>query len=267
MALRGVRGPSAVAWGVAVSLAVHVGAAVGIKRLPPKTITHSTFVSVVEQKKPEKKKPQPKKEEPKKEEPKKEAPKLPAPPPKVAPPPPPPAPEAPPPPAAANANAFAGNPGLAGLKTIGPINGDGLAIPNNDGAQGGGPSPTASGTTKAKEKVLGPPRTNGPDGAGGGGGGAGDCGEPVSKPKPTSMPQPSYSDDARSAEIEGVVQVRVRVDASGHVVDATILKGLGHGLDERALAAAKQWVFSPGTKCGAPAESTFVMNMRFTLGE
>ncbi len=264
-----IKGPSLVAWGVAVSLAVHVGAAVGIKRLPPKSLKTSTFVSVVEQKKPEKKKPLPKKEEPK-EEPKKDEPKLPKAPPKIAPPPPPvaPPPEAPPPAPAPNPNAFAGNPGLAGLKTIGPINGgDGLAIPTGDGAQGGGPSAAPSETTKQKEKVLGPPKTNAGGNDGNNGAGPGECAETVTKPKPTSMPQPSYSDEARSAEVEGVVQVRVRVDASGHVLDATLVKGLGHGLDERALAAAKQWVFSPGTKCGSPAESSFVMNMRFALGE
>jgi protein TonB len=241
--------------------------------MPARSITKTTIVSVVETKK----KPKPKPDEPKKEPPKPDEPKEPKTPPIVKPAPkpvapPPPAPiDVPPPPPVANAptpNAFA-NPGLSGLQNIGMMTGGpgGIAIgPGGEGGGGGAPAPSVSATTKAKEKVLGgAPTANLP--SAGGGGGLDDCAEEATKPKPTAMPQPSYSDEARSAEIEGVVTVRVRVDASGHVIEATVTKALGHGLDERAVAAAKSWTFSPSTKCGKPAESKFVMNMRFALGE
>jgi protein TonB len=118
-------------------------------------------------------------------------------------------------------------------------------------------------TEAPKEKVLGAaPKDTSASGAAGA-----ECAEDASKPKPTSMPQPAYSDEARAAEVEGVVTIRVMVDESGHVIDAQLVKGLGHGLDERALAAAKSWTFSPGMRCGKPAKSKFVMSMRFALGE
>ena len=267
-----MKAPSAVVWGVSLSLAFHVGAAVVIRRMPARSITKTTVVSVVETKKKPKPKPEEKKPEEKKPEPPKETKALPivkAAPKPVAPPPPAPV-DTPPPPPVANPtpNAFAGTPGLAGLQNVGMMTGGGgLAIPTGgtDGASGG-PASSASATTKNKEKVLGAAPTAKLPTAGGGVGDDG-CAEEVTKPKPQSMPQPSYSDEARSAEIEGVVTVRVRVDASGHVIEATVTKPLGHGLDERAIAAAKGWTFSPGTKCGKPAESKFVMNMRFALGE
>jgi protein TonB len=76
-----------------------------------------------------------------------------------------------------------------------------------------------------------------------------------------------YTDEARSANVEGVVKLEVRIDANGDVVDARVISGLGHGLDQSALAAAKRWKFNPATKCGKPVESKYVFNMRFQLGD
>jgi len=151
---------------------------------------------------------------------------------------------------------------------VGDFSGGGIPIGagGGDGAGDGTGGGASSATKKEapKEKFLAAaPKDPSASGASGGA----ECTEEVGKPKPTSMPQPTYSDEARAAEIEGVITIRVMVDESGHVVDAQILKGLGHGLDERAPAAAKSWTFTPGMRCGKPAQSKFVMNMRFALGE
>jgi protein TonB len=94
------------------------------------------------------------------------------------------------------------------------------------------------------------------------------CAEPdrsPTKPKVVSITQPAYTEDARAANIAGKVRVELTVDATGRVSSARVLEGLGHGLDEAALAAARAATFEPGTRCGKPAAATFVIAMRFAL--
>jgi protein TonB len=93
------------------------------------------------------------------------------------------------------------------------------------------------------------------------------CVEEPTKPKAIEKAQPQYVDEARAANIEGVVKVEFRVGADGEVIDAKVLQGLGHGLDQAALAAAKRWKFSPAMRCGKPVESRHVVSMRFQLGD
>ncbi len=91
------------------------------------------------------------------------------------------------------------------------------------------------------------------------------CPEPAVKPKPVNIVQPAYSDDARTAQIEGKVRIEITVGADGAVTDVRVLAGLGHGLDEAALAAARASTFEPGTSCGKPITMTFTIGMRFSL--
>jgi protein TonB len=44
-----------------------------------------------------------------------------------------------------------------------------------------------------------------------------------------------------------------------------VIAGLGHGLDEAALEAARASTFEPGTRCGKAAVTTFTIGMRFSL--
>src|SRR5882757_2607874 len=73
------------------------------------------------------------------------------------------------------------------------------------------------------------------------------CGEDSIKPKPQGFAQPQYTDDARSAEVEGRVKLKLTVDAQGNVTDVQVLTGLGHGLDESSISTAKRIKFNPGT--------------------
>ncbi len=91
------------------------------------------------------------------------------------------------------------------------------------------------------------------------------CSEPPKKPKVLTIAQPTYTRAARDAEIAGRVRVEVTVDATGRVSGTRVLEGLGYGLDEEALAAAKNATFEPGTRCGHAAAATFVVAMRFSL--
>jgi len=90
------------------------------------------------------------------------------------------------------------------------------------------------------------------------------CSEPASKPKPVSVPQPAYTEAARSAGIEGRVRVELTVDEAGRVIDVKVLAGLGYGLDEAALSAARSASFTPALRCGRPVRATFTIAMRFS---
>jgi periplasmic protein TonB len=72
-----------------------------------------------------------------------------------------------------------------------------------------------------------------------------------------------YPTEARKNDIEGVVVLRVTVDASGAVSEVKILKGPGYGLNE----AAREWIlktrFKPAMKNGEPVATTITYNYRF----
>jgi periplasmic protein TonB len=90
------------------------------------------------------------------------------------------------------------------------------------------------------------------------------CEEPAAKPRPLNVPQPTYSERAREAGIEGKVRVELTVDETGRVVSVRVLQGLGYGLDEAAVAAAERATFEPAVRCGKPSRATFTMGIRFS---
>ena len=70
--------------------------------------------------------------------------------------------------------------------------------------------------------------------------------------------EPEYSDEARKAHFEGTVILAFDVDLSGRAVNIRVVRSLGLGLDEKAIAAVTRWKFRPaiaGNKSVvAPAE-------------
>jgi protein TonB len=94
------------------------------------------------------------------------------------------------------------------------------------------------------------------------------CEEPIVKAKLRgALVKPAYTEEARVAQIEGVVRVELTVDDLGNVIAVKVLKGLGYGLDDAALRAAKQLTFAPGTRCGKAALTKLTVGMRFSLGQ
>lgn len=89
------------------------------------------------------------------------------------------------------------------------------------------------------------------------------CSEKPSKPRPKKTVHPEYTAAAAQAEIEGPVRIEVTIDEKGKVTQARIVKGLGYGLDESALAAAKQFLFEPSTACGKPVVGHATFQLRF----
>jgi protein TonB len=90
-----------------------------------------------------------------------------------------------------------------------------------------------------------------------------DCADPPAKPRPLSRPTPAYTEEARAAGISGKVRVEISVDEHGRVVSVRVLVGLGHGLDEAALAAAGAMAFEPAMRCGRPSSATFKIGFTF----
>ncbi|HSI12368.1 MAG TPA: energy transducer TonB [Chthoniobacter sp.] len=87
------------------------------------------------------------------------------------------------------------------------------------------------------------------------------------KPAYLRNPHPAYPEEARAAKQQGVVTLRVNVDASGHVVSVRLVQSSGFPiLDERARSTvAEKWVFKPATNGGAAVASEVVIPIRFTL--
>lgn len=139
-----------------------------------------------------------------------------------------------------------------GLSLSGTGDGPGIGVGRPGG--GSGPSTTQAKTEVARvQKILAP--TTASD----------ECTEPFVKARPKGVPQPSYTEAARAANVEGKVRVRVHIDESGKVAGVELVSGVGYGLDEAALASARAARFDPATKCGKPVASSFVIAMRFVL--
>jgi TonB family protein len=67
-------------------------------------------------------------------------------------------------------------------------------------------------------------------------------------------PHPVYSDEGRTLRIEGDVILDVIFLASGQLQVNSVVSGLGHGLDQAAVQAAKQIHFKPATRDGHPVD-------------
>jgi protein TonB len=104
------------------------------------------------------------------------------------------------------------------------------------------------------------------EGTGGGtGGGPYRPGSGIEPPTLLHEVKPDYTEDARRRGVEGDVVMEIVVEANGRVGHVRVLQGLGYGLDERAVAAVRQWRFSPATRRGATVSVMVEVAMEFKL--
>jgi protein TonB len=88
---------------------------------------------------------------------------------------------------------------------------------------------------------------------------------------PTTAPtllykiEPEFSEEARKARFEGTVVLWAEVDAGGRAVNVRVLRSVGLGLDEKAIAAVSQWRFKPGTHNGKPVPMPATIEVNFRL--
>jgi protein TonB len=104
------------------------------------------------------------------------------------------------------------------------------------------------------------------DGSGGGtGGGPYRPGSGVVPPRLLREVKADYTDEARRRGVRGESLLEIVVRRDGTVGDVRVLKALGAGLDERAIAAVRQWRFAPATRQGTPVDVLVEVAVEFML--
>jgi TonB family protein len=81
----------------------------------------------------------------------------------------------------------------------------------------------------------------------------------------TFKPNPVYTDEARGLKLEGEVLLEVNFTANGTLHVNRVVRGLGHGLDEAAIAAANKMRFKPALHAGQPVDSTAIVHVMFQM--
>lgn len=76
---------------------------------------------------------------------------------------------------------------------------------------------------------------------------------------------PQYSREAREAGREGTVVLRVIVSEEGRAQQIGVIKMLGYGLDEKAIATVRNWSFKPATRAGRPVAVIVPIEVTFRL--
>jgi TonB family protein len=90
--------------------------------------------------------------------------------------------------------------------------------------------------------------------------------KPIDRPvEIVFKPTPEYTEEARSARIEGTVSLELEFTAAGEVRVLRIVRGLGHGLDEAAQRAALRIRFKPALSDGTPVDSRATVHITFRL--
>jgi TonB family protein len=127
------------------------------------------------------------------------------------------------------------------------------------GAGGGVGTGTGTGIGEGDGSGIGP-------GSGGGtGGGPYRPGSGITPPRLLREVKPDYTEEARQHGVEGEVVLEIVVSRAGSVGDVRLVSGLGHGLNERAMAAVRQWRFAPAQRRGAPVDVLAEVAVEFRL--
>jgi TonB family protein len=191
-----------------------------------------------------------------KTEPRPAPPAEPLPEPKPAEPPPPPqAPEPEPPVLAPVATVEADTRDRAGVPVDTPSEAD------SRGRGTGGGAGTGAGTGLGEGDGAG----IGPGSGGGTGGGPYRPGSGITPPSLIREVKPDYTEEARRRGINGEVELEIVVRRDGSVGDVRLQRGLGAGLDQRAIDAVRQWRFAPARRMGTPVDVLVEVAVAFKL--
>jgi TonB family protein len=87
----------------------------------------------------------------------------------------------------------------------------------------------------------------------------------VTPPLKIAGAPPTYPEDCRQEKVMGVVIAEAVIEASGRVVDVTILRSPDNRLSEAALDAIRDWVFEPATLEGEPVAVRYALTVKFHL--
>jgi periplasmic protein TonB len=103
-------------------------------------------------------------------------------------------------------------------------------------------------------------------GSGGGfGGGAYRLGSGVVPPALLKQVTPRYTADAMRQRVQGIVALEAVISREGIPIAIRVTRSLDSGLDEEAIAAARQWRFSPGRVGNTPVDVLVTILMDFNV--
>jgi TonB family protein len=105
----------------------------------------------------------------------------------------------------------------------------------------------------------------GPGSGAGYGGGLMSVGGGVSAPTVVHSVDPEFTEEARSANFQGGCAIQLIVDAQGNPQNVHVVRHLAMGLDEKAIAAVRQYRFRPAMYQGHPVAVQIVIDVDFHL--
>jgi periplasmic protein TonB len=105
----------------------------------------------------------------------------------------------------------------------------------------------------------------GPGSGGNEGGGVYHIGGNVSMPVVLYKPEPEFSEEARKAKFSGNVTVYCYIELDGTPSHVRVVRGVGMGLDEKAVEAVRKYKFKPGVKDGKPVRTDLYVDVDFTI--
>jgi TonB family protein len=77
--------------------------------------------------------------------------------------------------------------------------------------------------------------------------------------------EPEYTEEARLAGYDGTAILYVEIGTDGFPQNIKVTRGLGLGLDEKAIEAVSKWLFTPGTRFGVPVTVAATIEVNFRL--
>jgi TonB family protein len=90
-------------------------------------------------------------------------------------------------------------------------------------------------------------------------------GNGVTAPQIIGREEPSYTEEARAARIQGNVLLHLVVRPDGTTGQIRVMRSLDVGLDQRAVEAVSRWKFKPGMKDGKPVAVETTIEVSFRL--
>ncbi len=87
----------------------------------------------------------------------------------------------------------------------------------------------------------------------------------VSSPAVIYQVEPEFSQEASKAKFMGVVLLNLIVDQNGQPQNVHVLRGVGMGLDEKAIEAVRQYKFKPAMEDGRPVPVALNVEVNFQI--
>jgi protein TonB len=87
----------------------------------------------------------------------------------------------------------------------------------------------------------------------------------VTPPKVIKSVDARFSEQARAAKVGGTVTLSLVIEKDGTPSHVRVIKGIGYGLDEKAIAAVQQYRFKPAMRDGEPVATQINIQVNFKI--